>query len=174
MEILYITFGLLTLVLILILVGIWALIRKLIRLNEKARPYSFILSLVVMILLLYGGCYSATHERSGEEIYEVFFGKPQSDCVKILERHDAIVPIIDVSTTLHFKTCPEEIDRIASKKEYTKAIEPSAYMSVADQFFNPRLLGDSVLVFQKMEGRDAIFIYTNLSKTEAYFIDAFN
>ena len=56
--------------------------------------------------------------RSGDKIYEALFGLPVSNCVIILNYQDQVVPRIDYAIWLHFKTCPAELERIVSLRNY--------------------------------------------------------
>ena len=50
--------------------------------------------------------------RTGDEIYSALFGKTNNSCLKVLNQQDQIVPKIDYAIWLHFKTCPNELNRI--------------------------------------------------------------
>ena len=115
--------------------------------------------------------------RTGEEIYVALLGKPHSDCVKVKEYQDQIIPRIDFGIFLHFDACPEELSRILSSKEYTsKRVSTKDWSTdgpLANQnWFKPELLGDTILVFeysdQSGNGQE---IYSNLEKTEIYLLD---
>ena len=56
--------------------------------------------------------------RTGNEIYDALFDKRKSDCVKVLNYQDQVVPKIDYAIWLHFETCPSELKRILAKHEF--------------------------------------------------------
>lgn len=115
--------------------------------------------------------------RSGNEIYVSLFGEPNVGCATILNFQDQAVPKIDYAIWLHFKTCPEELDRILLQLPYLT--DTTTQLSVNDgpsennMWFKPKLLGDTLIEYQYIgdDNRTAQFIYTNLSRTEAYCID---
>jgi hypothetical protein len=116
--------------------------------------------------------------RTGEEIYKALFGKSQSGCVKILNYQDQEIPKIDYAIWLHFKTCPDELNRILTLQQYdskiisTKGIISSG-PSASENWFKPELLGDSILEFyyKKDEYGNGQEIYCNLDSTEVYCKD---
>jgi hypothetical protein len=116
--------------------------------------------------------------RTGEEIYAALFGKPASNCVKVLHYQDQVVPKIDYAIWLHFKTCPDEMKRILSQHnyEFEKISGQDSHNngpSANNNWFKPEQLGDSVLSFKfkKDEYGNVQTIYLNRDSTEAYCID---
>jgi hypothetical protein len=116
--------------------------------------------------------------RAGEEIYKALYGKSLSGCVKILHYQDQVVPKIDYAIWLHFKTCPDELNRILAIQHYdSKTISTSGIISCGpsanENWFRPELLGDSILVFyyKKDEYGNGQEIYCNLDSTEVYCKD---
>jgi hypothetical protein len=77
--------------------------------------------------------------RTGEEIYAALFGKPETDCVKILNYLDQTIPIIDISINLEFTTCPKEAKRILDLHAFV--FEKKANTTYPEK-------GDSLIVFQ--------------------------
>ena len=57
--------------------------------------------------------------RNADEIYDALFGKRKTDCVRVLNYQDQVVPKIDYAIWLHFETCPEELKRILSRHEFS-------------------------------------------------------
>jgi hypothetical protein len=121
--------------------------------------------------------------RTGMDTYLSYFGKPTADCVKVINFQDAEIPVMDFAVAFRFKTCPEELKRIISKKEYneerisTKELTPpSTGVIGTDVWLNPQSLGDSVLYYRysKENGVNGITIYSNTDMTEAFCIDVFN
>jgi hypothetical protein len=130
------------------------------------------------VYVLANKTYHALQPRTGSDIYTALFGKPASNCVKVLHYQDQVVPKIDYAIWLHFRTCPDEMKRILSKNHYefekvsesdTKTNGPSAN----NNWFKPELMGDSVLTFKfkKDEYGNGQTIYINRDSTEAYCID---
>ena len=119
--------------------------------------------------------------RTGEEIYNAFFCKPQTNCVKILNFQDQIIPKIDYAIWLHFKTCPEELNRVLSLKKFelkkisTKDMHSSGPLA-NENWFMPELMGDSILIydFRLDENGNGQTIFCNTEKTEAYCMDVWD
>ena len=102
---------------ILLLIGLWKKKSTLM----KIAVFAFVLSVGTggySIYVLANKTYHALQPRTGEEIYAALFGKPASKCVKVLNYQDQVVPKIDYAIWLHFKTCPDEMRRILSQKNY--------------------------------------------------------
>jgi len=121
---------------------------------------------------------SALKPRTGQEIYNALFDKPQFDCVRVLHHQDQVVPKIDYAIWLHFETCPDELKRILSRHKYSGEIKSTKYLdadgpSANEKWFNPAILGDSVFVFSyKMdEYGNGQTIYSSLDSTKVYCID---
>src|SRR5690606_39355592 len=60
--------------------------------------------------------------RTGDEIYDALFDKRQTDCIKILNFQDQVVPKIDYAIWLHFETCPDELKRILSERSEERRV----------------------------------------------------
>jgi len=116
--------------------------------------------------------------RTGTEIYNSLFGIPKSDCVKILNSQDQMIPKIDYAIWLHFKTCPEELHRILSLHDFssetisTKGLEIDG-PSANEKWFNPASLGDSIFIFnyKKDDYGNGQTIYSSLDSTKVFCID---
>jgi hypothetical protein len=113
--------------------------------------------------------------RTGMEVYTAVLGKPKS-CVQVRHFFDPTVPVMDDLLLLHVSTCPEEIERITSIRQY-KLVKttPSgcAYSQAYMTWWELETLGDSIWVYDgidqsKMHGPAII---TNLDQTEAYCLD---
>ena len=117
--------------------------------------------------------------RSGDEIYDALFDKRQSDCVKILNYQDQVVPKIDYAIWLHFETCPDELNRILARHEFT-----SEKLSTKDwngqipygetlDWFNPTTLGDTIMVheYSTNNSRNIQTIWVSLDSTKVFCRD---
>ena len=115
--------------------------------------------------------------RTGEEIYTALFGKPDSKCLKIIDYQDQKFPVIDYAIWLHFKTCPEEMDRILSNKGFSEEKVLTGLWNTQgpniESWFKPEQLGDTILMYKYLwdEYTNYQIIYCNLEKTEAYCQD---
>ena len=92
--------------------------------------------------------------RNGDEIYDALFGKRKTNCVKVLNYQDQVVPKIDYAIWLHFETCPEELKRILSQHKLSGEKVPTngwdgkiPYGETLD-WFKPTNLGDTILVYE--------------------------
>ena len=118
--------------------------------------------------------------RSGTEIYNALFGKPEKTaCLDIIEFQDQVIPKIDYAIWLHFKTCPAELKRIVSLKAFH--VKKTSIKDISIQkpgegshWFKPELLGDTVLVYRykKDSAGGEQTLYSNLAETEVYCMDA--
>ena len=121
---------------------------------------------------------TALKPRTGNEIYISLFGKPESDCLSILNSQDQVIPKIDYAIWLHFKTCPNELKRILSKHNFVSEKISTKYLytsapSENENWFKPELLGDTILIYKysKDQNGNGQTIYSNLNQTEVYCID---
>ena len=117
--------------------------------------------------------------RTGDEIYDALFDKRKTDCVKILNYQDQVVPKIDYAIWLHFKTCPKELERILSKHDFnneklsTDNWNGKIPLGETLEWFNPTTLGDTILVyeFSTNDSRNIQTIWTNLDSSEVFVRD---
>lgn len=146
--------------------------------------FIFVISLAFGIWSIYTVTRKTYHKiseagksRNGEEIYESLLGKPETNCVEIIDYQDQIIPRIDDAIYLHFKTCPEELERILKRKHFqsekiTAKNLFSEQVSANKNWFTPEKLGDSILVFkyydEKNKGQE---IYSSTDSTEVYLKD---
>ena len=160
-----------------LLIGLWKKKSNLMKVAISVLLLSFATGGYTVYVLAYK-TYHALQPRTGEAIYAALFGTPVSNCVKVLNYQDQVVPKIDYAIWLHFKTCPDEMKRILSENNYefekisekdTQSNGPSAN----NKWFKPELLGDSVLTFKfkKDEYGNSQTIYLKRDSTEAYCID---
>jgi hypothetical protein len=120
--------------------------------------------------------------RTGNEIYNALFNKRQTDCIKILNFQDQVVPKIDYAIWLHFETCPDELKRILSKHKFTKVRLSTAnldgkipYGETLD-WFNPSTLGDTIMVYEysSNDSKNIQTIWTSLDSTKVFVRDIFD
>lgn len=110
--------------------------------------------------------------RTGMEIYESLLGKPETNCVEILNHQDQTVPKIDVAILLHFKTCPKELKRIVAQKEFEFDKIKTSELSSDDDWFKPEKMGDSILTFKYYDiNGNGQEIYSSKDSTEVYLKD---
>lgn len=117
--------------------------------------------------------------RTGDEIYDALFDKRKTDCVKILNHQDQVVPRIDYAIWLHFETCPKELNRILSRHEFTSLKLPTMiwngkipYGETLD-WFNPTTLGDTIMVYEYStnDSRNIQTLWTSLDSTKVFCRD---
>jgi hypothetical protein len=117
--------------------------------------------------------------RNGYEIYDALFDKRQTDCIKVLNYQDQVVPKIDYAIWLHFETCPAELKRILSKHEFSTERLSTAkwdgkipYGETLD-WFNPTTLGDTIVVYEysTSDNRNIQTIWTSLDSTKVFCRD---
>jgi hypothetical protein len=115
--------------------------------------------------------------RTGEEIYSALFGKPENECLKVLNYQDQIVPKIDYAIWLHLETCPKELNRILKHHEFTVNKVSSLDLDAnGPSWFNPETLGDSIMVFvyNKDEYGNGQAIYSSMDSTEVFCKDVWD
>jgi hypothetical protein len=122
--------------------------------------------------------YETVKPRSGDEIYDAIFDKRSSNCVKVINFQDQIIPKIDIAIRLHIKTCPEELNRILRRQLYTKktTIDDLIPSDKTVTWFNPSKLGDTLLIFEysTADKRNIQTIWSNIDSTEIYVRDIFD
>ncbi len=117
--------------------------------------------------------------RSGDEIYDALFDKRKTDCVKILNYQDQVIPKIDYAIWLHFETCPKEVKRILSKHNFdaetlsTEKWNGKIPLGETLDWFNPTILGDTIKVYEYStnDSRSIQTIWTNLDSTKVFVRD---
>ena len=116
--------------------------------------------------------------RTGDEIYDALFGKRQTDCVKIINYQDQIVPKIDYAIWLYFETCPSELNRILSLHDFKTEIVSTKEWNTSgplanENWFKPETLGDSILTFtyNKDDYGNGQYIYSSLDSTKVFIKD---
>lgn len=117
--------------------------------------------------------------RTGDEIYDALFDKRQTHCVKVLNYQDQIIPKIDYAIWLHFETCPNELKRILSRHEFsseklsTKNWDGKIPYGETLGWFNPSILGDTIMVFEYStnDNRNIQTIWTSLDSSNVFCRD---
>lgn len=118
--------------------------------------------------------------RSGEEIYLALFGPPKTNCVKVTNQIDQVIPKVDFAIWLEFETCPIELQRVLSQKEYSLT-ELSLNQYELDHvplldsvsWFKPSTLGDTIYVFENSspDHRNIQTLWTNRDSTKVFLRD---
>jgi hypothetical protein len=117
--------------------------------------------------------------RTGKEIYVALFGEPTNDCVKVINKQDQEFPVIDYAIWLHFEICPIELKRILSQHDYghnrlsTKDWSGDIPYGETINWFNPKSIGDTILVFEYStnNSRNIQTLWTSLDSTIVYCRD---
>jgi hypothetical protein len=117
--------------------------------------------------------------RTGKEIYVALFGEPTYDCVKVINKQDQEFPVIDYAIWLHFETCPIELKRILSQHDYSNGIEltndwnEGIPLAENIDWFNPKSIGDTILVFEYStnNSRNIQTLWTSIDSTIVYCRD---
>ncbi len=117
--------------------------------------------------------------RNGDEIYDALFDKRKTNCIKILNFQDQIIPKVDYAIWLHFKTCPSELKRILSRHEFnseklsTNNWDGKIPLEETLDWFNPKTLGDTIMVYEYStdDSRNIQTIWTNIDSTEVFVRD---
>lgn len=157
--------------------------------NKKLKLASLLLFFSFICLIAWTGfkfvnkTYNKVSEtlrpRTGDEIYDALFDKRQTDCIKILNFQDQVVPKIDYAIWLHFETCPDELKRVLSEHDYTTERLSTAnwdgkipYVETLD-WFNPTTLGDTIMVYEYStnDSKNIQTIWTSLDSTKVFVRD---
>lgn len=117
--------------------------------------------------------------RTGDEIYVGLFGRGKVACTQVFESQDQVVPKIDYAIWLHFKTCPQEFQRILTRHQFSQRKEATANWlgnipSVgADKWWRPQVMGDTIMVYQytSKNGRNIQILIASRDGTEVFCED---
>ena len=120
--------------------------------------------------------------RTGDEIYDALFGKRQTNCVRILNYQDQVVPKIDYAIWLHFETCPTELERILSRHQFSREklsrIDWHGKVPNGEvlEWFKPTTLGDTILIYEysTYDSQNIQTIWTSLDSTKVFVRDVFD
>ena len=126
------------------------------------------------VLIISLACIAYTFiPRSGVDIYVAMFGNSLNNCLKIIDKEEHSIPILDDGIYLHFKTCPPDVKRILSLHTYTCQIRTRMTPSTNDgvKWFKPETLGDSVIdcFGDKSTNTDYETFYISKDSTEVYY-----
>ncbi len=113
-------------------------------------------------------------KRSGDEIYEYYFGKPRYNCLSMIDHTD--LQASSKGDWLHFKTCQEEFSRIIRQYRFRVTIDTNSNewfdKPVPDNdWFKPNKLGEGRQKFSfPPQPKPRLIIYTNSDSTEVYMV----
>ena len=132
-----------------------------------------------VIIKSYNKISDIVQPRSGEDIYNLLFGKPNSECLKIIDYQDQVVPKIDYAIWLHFKTCPKECSRILSSFDYsrreleTKNWDSGTPFAENIEWWAPKEMGNIIIVYEYpiKEGKNIRTLWISKDSTEVYCRD---
>lgn len=119
---------------------------------------------------VYEGFCSALRGRTGQEVYEGFFGRSPAGCVRVTKYQDAVVPVMDMTVWLHFRTCPAELRRIIRRRARfpTNSTSRESYpLGIPDDI----RAACPLLGFRVVEPRRSSFLVLSRDSTEGYFED---
>lgn len=127
----------------------------------------------------YHAATSAFRPRTGTEIYKALFGAAPYGCVQVLKYQDQVVPKIDYAIWLHYRNCPIELRRVLARHQFTRERVATAgklaYVPYGEiiSWFNPRIIGDTVLVYEyaTANGRNVQTFWTSLDSTDVFCRD---
>ena len=112
-------------------------------------------------------------------VYGVLFGKPQDNCVSVINLKDQVIPAIDCCIWMELQMCPAELKRILALRNYTMAsVNTSDSLNYLNPFkdrpswWTPELLGDRLIKYQVVfneSKQQTLFI--NLDSTHLYLCD---
>ena len=129
-------------------------------------------------------------KRSGMEMYTAVLGKPETNCVTVINSQDAYIPKIDCCIWLEFTTCPKELARIITERELKFIQAATRYpgdsstavtsensfpnYSPKPNWFVPENLGAGYLTFQKFNPDDPnhdLILFFSKDSTRGYYCD---
>jgi hypothetical protein len=194
---LLLTIGFLLLFIVLLFVGI----------SQKKRKPIYI-GLIFFLLAIPAGLYTSflfaqkaykkikttkienPFKRTGMEMYTAVLGKPETNCVTVINSQDAYIPKIDCCIWLEFTTCPKELARIITQKELKPLKSETLFnsdSSVAEitgnsipdyspkpQWFVPENLGAGYITLRKYNPDDPnhdLILYFSKDSTRGYYCD---
>lgn len=118
-----------------------------------------------------------TKTRSGIEIYAHYFQQPESHCLRILHHAEVQFATENTGTWLHFKTCPEEFERISGQYLFGVHMDGlttdwSGKPYTTDAWFRPEGLGEKIMELRfPGDQQPRIIIFTSADSTEAFMVD---
>ena len=162
----------------------------------KKRKRSIYISIVFLLLTLGAGIWTGVlfaskaynkvkdvkltnpfKARTGLEIYTALFGAPKQNCVEVINKTDQLVPRLDCCIWLEFTTCPAELQRVIALAPYKASTyiagDISGY-SPRPKWFNPGILGDSVIMLRNYDPADPNhdqLLFISRDSTHAFYCD---
>ena len=111
-------------------------------------------------------------KRSGIEMYTALLGKPETNCVTVINSKDQYVPKLDCCIWLEFNTCAAELKRIIALQPYEKSTpEPPGYGPMPE-WFKPESLGaGSNALYYSPDSNHGYSLYFSKDSTQAYYCD---
>jgi hypothetical protein len=121
----------------------------------------------------------AIRPRNGVEIYGALFGRSPLSCIQVLAAQDQVIPKIDYAIWLHYRTCPQELKRVLGQHPYVREVVGTASLlpmvpnGEAVAWFRPKLLGDTVIVYEytALNGRNSRRFWTSPDSTNVFYQD---
>ncbi len=115
-------------------------------------------------------------KRTGMEMYTAVLGKPETNCVTVINSQDAYIPKIDCCIWLEFTTCPNEIKRVIIEKELKPSTQSGNIPEYSPQpeWFIPENLGAGFKIMRKYDPEDPnhdLILYFAKDSTRAYYCD---
>jgi hypothetical protein len=166
-------------------IGIYGLLKR-----KKRILYLAVASALLCLLVAGGTIYrtfyksyrhvaEAIRPRNGAEIYSALFGRSPLACTQVLAAQDQVVPKIDYAIWLHYRTCPQELKRVLAQHPYAREVVatasplPMVPNGEAVAWFRPKLLGDSVIVYEytTLNGRSNRKFWTSPDSTNVFYQD---
>lgn len=113
-----------------------------------------------------------TEKKDGKVVYSEMFGEPEAECLEVKGQERIGSSLIPVATWLHVKTCPAEMERVASQMDSGIVKRSKGEVFPVDSPFDISLKGDSILYYQRMgdrgDGQEFVSVFAALDSSEAY------
>jgi hypothetical protein len=111
-------------------------------------------------------------KRSGMKMYTALLGKPETNCVTVINSQDQYIPKIDCCIWLEFSTCPAELTRIIAKQPYKQVAYYLPSYGPAPEWFTPKDLGAGAVMLQHSpDPNHEYLLYFSKDSTHAYYCD---
>jgi hypothetical protein len=111
-------------------------------------------------------------KRSGMEIYTALLGKPETNCVTVINSKDQYVPRLDCCIWLEFTTCPTELARIITKQPYQPDSMGLPSYGPAPGWFTPQKLGTGAVALRySPDSNHEYSLYFSKDSSHAYYCD---
>jgi hypothetical protein len=90
--------------------------------------------------------------KKAEEVYTLLFKKPETDCLKVINFKDQVIPKIDCCIWMELDLCPTELSRVIHRKAFKETkLRNDDSLNILTQFgdrpkwWTPQTLGDSLI-----------------------------